>query len=1264
MIRSAARSAALFAALAVGAHAQEPPARPGTAVSGAAASSAAAKVLLDQANYWRTQNRSQDAERALDRLLLLEPDNTDALALMAQLQAERGDRVAAQASLTRLRAVRPDDPRVAAGEQAIRLGSIDPAGMAEARRLAQEGRNAAAVARYQRLFRGSEPPAGLAVEYYDTLAGTEGGGEAARAGLARAVTANPNNLRAQFAYAQLLTYQEQTRIEGIQRLVALAQNSEIAAAAGKAWRQALEWLPIDAPSIPAYQAWLTGHPSDGGISALLEQARNPRRTPADETAATRSAGFTELNNGQIKEAEAAFQTALAKNPQDADALGGLGLVRLRQGNAAEARTLLSRAIAADPEHRSRWEQALSGASVGEDYASARTAIQRGQLDAAERQLRAIIARGGDVAGAQAMLADVLSRRGDLAGAEAQYRAELARQPNSADALVGLAQVLGKQGRSTEAEALLDRAQSAGDNRAVGRIRADALRQQAAAAQDPTVKEALLRAAVGANPTDPWTRLDLARAMSATGKKLEARQVMAEVTGAAHPSADALRAGALFASEDGRPNDATALIDRLPASARTADMRALLAQAQLQTEIRNAMSLRAVSPAAAREKLMTLAAQPDPDGTRGVAIARAFLQMGNPAGAREALATAQAATRTPTAAQRIAYAGILLQAGDERGAQILIHALDASTGLTPQQTADLNRLRAGSAIRQADALNSDGRQADAYDVLAPALSRDPSDPGLNMALGRLYARDDRPGKALAINQALLERDPANLDARRAALDAAIQARDWTRADALVNEGMRLAPDDPRIWMMSATLNRARGNTRRALQDLRQAQALRQQEVGGDLTTPAAEPTRIYQTVARDEPLAPKSGNPFRRGGAPTPQNSFAPSLPVPAPSDPMTQDIDRQIVALQQDLAPKLTIGPAFRFRTGTTGLDQLSEAAVPIALLVHPLDRGQLSVLATPTFLSAGQVPGDTQSQRLFGTGALGNTPLPPSQHAQGVGLSVGYEMDWLKADIGSSPIGFQQENVLGGLELSPQLADGIRLRVLGERRAVTDSVLSYAGTQDPATGIRWGGVTRERGHAQLEMSVREANFYAGGGYAALNGLNVESNTEYEIGAGGSYPIWKGQSNNEVRIGLDLVYFAYDKNLRFFSLGQGGYFSPQSYFATLFPVRYTSKSDDLDWSIGGSVGYQVYNENSSPVFPDNASLQSQLVTLAATTPGLLTSYPSHSASGLVGGAEGSLDYRVSDNFRIGGRASYQHAGNWSETIGTVFARYIFTGAAP
>ncbi|MBN8903244.1 MAG: hypothetical protein J0H57_19615, partial [Rhodospirillales bacterium] len=54
-------------------------------------------------------------------------------------------------------------------------------------------------------------------------------------------------------------------------------------------------------------------------------------------------------------------------------------------------------------------------------------------------------------------------------------------------------------------------------------------------------------------------------------------------------------------------------------------------------------------------------------------------------AREALATAQAATPKPTAAQRIAYAGVLLQAGDDRGARALIASLDGASGLTPEQT---------------------------------------------------------------------------------------------------------------------------------------------------------------------------------------------------------------------------------------------------------------------------------------------------------------------------------------------------------------------------------------------------------------------------------------------------------------------------------------------------------------------------------------------------------------------------------------------------
>ncbi len=1261
MKRSAAATFVALVTLGSAAQAQTP-----------GANSTAARVLLDQANYWRAQNQPAQAANAVQRLLTMEPQNPDALALQAELDAEGGNRTGAQAALATLRQVRPNDPRIATIEQAIRTGSIDQSGLAEARRLAQEGHRAEAVAQYQRLFRGSEPPAGLAVEYYETLAGTENGWEQARAGLARLVTANPQDLRAQLAYAQLLSYRESSRPQSIDRLAALAQLPGTAAAATKAWRQALEWLPVDTPSIPAYEAYLAKHPDDGTISARLAEARNPPRTPADLAAMQRSAGFAALNAGNLAEAEKDFTAVLAQNPQDADALGGLGLVRLRQNNADEARSLLSRAVAADPAHASRWEQALQGASVGEEYALARGMISRGDLAGAERQLRAIIARGGDVAGAQAMLADVQMRRGDMAGAEASYRAVLSRQPNNADAIIGLAQVLNRQGHAQEAEALLDRAQAMGATIVVGRIRAEALRQQAAAASDPLEKIALLRAAAAAAPTDPWIHLDLARALLAAGRREEAEQVMAQVTNGARPSVDALRAGALFAAEDDRPNEAAALIAKLPPAARTADMRALLAQMQLQADIRSAVGLSAISPAAARDKLLMLAAQPDPDGARGVAVAKAFLQMGNRAGALEALGTAQAATKPPTAAQRLAYAGMLLQAGDERGAQILIRSLNGATGLTPQQTAALNRLRAGAAIREADTLNGQGKQAEAYDVLAPELARSPNNPDLAMAVARLYASADEPRKAMAINQELLTRDPGNLDARRGALDSAIQARDWTLADRLVRDGMLLYPNDPRAWMMAATLERARGNNRAALAALKKAQGLRWQELGVE-PTPApfrasdansqAPRVALYQTTAQYTPLLPLGPNPFRRGDLQpydTPPQWSATGLP-PQPQDAMSADIAKQIASVQEDMAPKLTLGPSLRVRTGTSGLDKLTELSGPVSVATSPLGFGTLSLTTTPVFLMSGNVPGDSGSQALFGTGAFGHTPPPSQQQASGVGLSLAYRFGWLAADVGSSPLGFQQENVLGGIELAPEIAPNLRLRVLGERRAVTDSVLSYAGTKDPATGIAWGGVTRSRGHAQLELSLGAASFYFGGGYAVLQGHNVEQNTEYEFGAGGSYPIWRN-GNDEVRLGLDLVYFSYDKNLNFFTLGQGGYFSPQSYFAGLIPIRYTGKTDTLTWSVGGSIGYQVYNQNSSPVFPNNPALQSALVTAASTNSTIIPVHPGSSSSGVVGGADGSIEYRLDPSFRLGGRASYQHAGNWSEATATVFARYIFLGS--
>jgi cellulose synthase operon protein C len=1225
------------------------------------------QVLLEQANYWRAQNQLDKTADALSRLLLIDPSNTDALAMQAEVLAAKGDRTGAQKSLAALKALKPAAARMTEVEQTVRAGALDPGALNDARQLAQAGKGTEAVNAYKRLFQGSTPPRALAPEFYETVAGTERWDEA-RQGLETLVNADPQNLQMQLGYARTLTYREPTRQQGITRLAALTKHSEIATAADTAWRNALLWLGATPANAPMLRDYLASHPGDSGIEARLAEAMNPAKTPADIASARRADGFTALNASNVAEAEKSFQAALEQKADDADALGGLGLVRLRQHKADEAKRLLSQAMAADPAHKSRWEKALAGASAGEDYAQARTLAAHGDLAAADHQLRMIIAHGGDVTGAQEMLANVAQRRGDLPAAESAYRAVLSARPGDATATAGLIEVLRRRGQDDEANTLLDRLQAAGKAGVVGRIRADALRQQAAQTQSSAEKIPLLRAAATAAPNDPWISLDLARALSAAGRSAEARAIMAGVAGG-NAGVDALRAAALFATEDNQPELAADLVARLPAAARTSDMKVLLGQAHLQNDIRAALSTVAISPSAGRGQLLALAAHPDPDGSRGVAIAKAFLQIQNPPAAREALATALAATPASTAAQRIAYSGVMLQAGDERGAQMMVASITDRRGLSPQQVDAMNQIRAGVAVRQADALNTQGRQADAYDVLSPALARDPENPVLQMALARLYMGAENPRKAVALNQALLARDPGNLDVRRTALDAAIQMHDWAQARQLVQDAIVIAPDDPRTWLMAGHLHHALGEGRTALADLKRARDLRQQQLGADQLTQAPKlPTRttLAMTVIRpdspfgsDADFAP-AGNPFRQSAA-SALDEVSGSPAGLTPNDPVSAEIAREMTGIHQELAPNLTLGAVLRSRTGTAGLDRLNEVTAPMTLLSHPLGVGTVTVRATPTFLSSGEVPLDAKSQASFGTGAFGPRQAPPSQYATGIGLSGQYQTDWLGLDVGTSPIGFQEQNLLGGIEFSPEVGDGVRLRVAGERRAVTDSVLSYAGTKDPATGQAWGGVTRLRGHGQIELTKGAFSTYAGGGYAVLDGTNVAQNREYEMGAGASYQVWH-QGNDALRLGLDLVYFGYDKNLRFFTVGQGGYFSPQSYFAALIPLRYTSKGETFDWSLGGSVGYQTYHEKSSPVFPNNPGMQNALIAEAGADPNVSAFYAGKSAAGLVGGAEGSVEYHLDGNTRLGASATYQHAGDWSEFRALLTAKYSFMGS--
>ncbi len=140
-----------------------------------------------------------------------------------------------------------------------------------------------------------------------------------------------------------------------------------------------------------------------------------------------------------------------------------------------------------------------------------------------------------------------------------------------------------------------------------------------------------------------------------------------------------------------------------------------------------------------------------------------------------------------------------------------------------------------------------------------------------------------------------------------------------------------------------------------------------------------------------------------------------------------------------------------------------------------------------------------------------------------------------------------------------------------------------------------------------------------------------------------------------------MIYFGYDKNLQNFTLGQGGYFSPQQYYALLFPISLKQQvTPDVVVNLGGSIGVQSYHTKSSDIFPSDPALENQLIQASATTPGgVATRYSGNRFTGIAGGAHADIDYRVTSNLHIGASAGFDRSGDFTEGTGLVYARYVF-----
>jgi hypothetical protein len=332
-------------------------------------------------------------------------------------------------------------------------------------------------------------------------------------------------------------------------------------------------------------------------------------------------------------------------------------------------------------------------------------------------------------------------------------------------------------------------------------------------------------------------------------------------------------------------------------------------------------------------------------------------------------------------------------------------------------------------------------------------------------------------------------------------------------------------------------------------------------------------------------------------------------------------------------------------------------------------EAGRFKFRAVPVSLEAGTLSG--RSLPLFGTLGLATalasangedtttiTSRRISQSESGVALGLGYEVGDFRADFGTSPLGFPVETLVGGVNWRPSVGQ-TSFKIDVARRSVTDSLLSYAGARDPGTGLVWGGVTKTGGRLDVAYDLGRYGVYGNGSYYLLDGQHLPENSVVELG-GGLYARAVERRSMRLTYGLNLTAFGYDKNLRRFSFGHGGYFSPQSYFAVSVPVEWEGYYNRFSYRIGGAIGIQAFREDG--YYPSDVGLSdayTAALELADPELQLQGGYNSKQSTGIGFSFGGQFEYLLDPNLAAGARLSIDNARDYQEGSALGYLRYSF-----
>ena len=360
---------------------------------------------------------------------------------------------------------------------------------------------------------------------------------------------------------------------------------------------------------------------------------------------------------------------------------------------------------------------------------------------------------------------------------------------------------------------------------------------------------------------------------------------------------------------------------------------------------------------------------------------------------------------------------------------------------------------------------------------------------------------------------------------------------------------------------------------------------------------------------------------------------------------------------QQDL--NVTLEHDYWGSSGTGGYSDL-KAHTTMLHVDAPLADGRMFFRTDLVNMNVGTFSSSSDGSYSPGWGTCGEiscTSGSKNQSDSGASVAVGWKNATWSGDIGTTPMGFNVVDVVGGLSYSNDLGP-LGYTVNMHRRPISSSLLAFGGQKDSSshTGTTWGGVRADGGGVSLSYDKGAANgVWSSLGVDRLTGKNVEDNWRVRWMTGYYYKIIN-EDNRRVTVGLNNMLWHYDKDLSGYTLGQGGYYSPQEYISFAVPVTWRQRTENWSWELGGSVSWSHSRTTTQPRYPLLNVIPSEYRADASQ----LTEEGS-SSQGIGYTARALVERRVTGNWFVGAAVDIQQAKDYTPSHALLYVRYSAAG---